>query len=267
MLVFPNAKINLGLHVTAKRPDGYHDIETVFYPVAKLTDALEMVESARFRFTTSGIPVDCPPEDNLCVKAYRMLAREYGLPPVEMHLHKLIPSGAGLGGGSSDAAFTLTALNETFALGLSADELKTFAARLGSDCAFFIDNRPSKATGRGEILRATEVNLTSEWLLIVKPDIHVSTREAYAGVIPRPVVSDIAATVRRPPEEWKNTLTNDFETPIFARHPAIARLKERLHEAGAVYASMSGSGASVFGIFREKPSADFDDAWNILVEN
>jgi 4-diphosphocytidyl-2-C-methyl-D-erythritol kinase len=249
MLVFPNAKINLGLNVVAKRPDGYHDIETVFFPVTELTDALEVVESATFSFTTSGLPVDCRPEDNLCVKAYSMLANIYALPPVNIHLHKTIPSGAGLGGGSSDASFTLVALNGIFDLRLSTDTLKSFAAKLGSDCPFFIDNVPSKASGRGEILRATDVNLKNTWLSVIKPDIHVSTREAYAGVTPKPATADLAAIVRQPPEEWKNTLHNDFEPHVFALYPEIAEIKQQLYDAGAVYASMSGSGSSVFGIF------------------
>ncbi|MDR2466050.1 MAG: 4-(cytidine 5'-diphospho)-2-C-methyl-D-erythritol kinase [Prevotellaceae bacterium] len=257
MLVFPNAKINLGLNVAAKRPDGYHDIETVFFPVLGLADALEVVESASFSFATSGLPVDCRPDDNLCVKAYRMLANIYNLPPAAIHLHKTIPSGAGLGGGSSDASFTLVALNEIFDLRLNADTLKSFAAKLGSDCPFFIDNVPAKASGRGEILAATNVNLNGTWLSIATPDIHVGTREAYAGVTPKPSVVDLAATVGKPPEEWKNTLQNDFEPSIFARYPAIARIKELFYESGAVYASMSGSGASVFGIFREKPELPF----------
>ncbi|MDR2287267.1 MAG: 4-(cytidine 5'-diphospho)-2-C-methyl-D-erythritol kinase [Prevotellaceae bacterium] len=252
MISFPCAKINLGLNVVSKRDDGYHNIETVFFPVTELTDILEIVESDRFLFTQTGIHVDAATEDNLCVKAFRILEKDYSLPPVSIYLHKVIPLGAGLGGGSSDAAFTLTSLNKIFGLGISHERLKSYAAMLGSDCAFFIDNIPSKASGRGELLEPVEIDISGLYIKIVTPDIHVSTKEAYANITPH--IPDISITeiIKLPVEQWKNKLHNDFEKSIFMLHPTIAGIKEKMYEQGAVYSSMSGSGASVFGLFKIK---------------
>jgi 4-diphosphocytidyl-2-C-methyl-D-erythritol kinase len=251
MITFPCAKINLGLNIISKRDDGYHNLETVFFPVSGLTDILEIVESDVFSFTQTGIHVDSATEDNLCVKAYRILEKDYGLPPVSIYLHKVIPLGAGLGGGSSDAAFTLTSLNKIFGLDISHERLKSYAAVLGSDCAFFIDNVPSKASGRGELLEPIEIDISGLYLMLATPDIHVSTKEAYANVTPRIPDLSIADIIKLPVEEWKDKLHNDFEKSIFHLHPTIAGIKEKMYEQGALYSSMSGSGASVFGLFKD----------------
>jgi 4-diphosphocytidyl-2-C-methyl-D-erythritol kinase len=268
MISFPCAKINLGLNVISKRDDGYHNLETLFFPVPELSDVLEIVESDRFSFTQTGIHVDSATEDNLCVKAYRMLEKEYGLPPVSIYLHKVIPLGAGLGGGSADASFTLVALNRIFDLGISNGQLKSYASVLGSDCAFFIDNVPAKASGRGELLEPVEVNLSGLYLLIENPGIHVSTKEAYAGVTPQIPDLPISEIIKLPVEQWKNNLHNDFEKNIFALYPEIAEIKENMYLQGALYASMSGSGASVFGLFKEKQNVgrkvcNFSKSYNI----
>ena len=260
MVSFPNAKINLGLNVVARRNDGYHNIETVFFPLVELTDILEIVESDRFAFETTGIDVDIPAENNLCVKAYRLMQEQYSLPPVAMHLHKTIPSGAGLGGGSSDASFTIRALNTVFNLNLDSNEMKHIAMQLGSDCAFFIDNVPSKASGRGEILEALTLDLSGLYLALVKPDIHISTKDAYSAVVPQPAKYDLVETLKLPPSKWKDRLENVFEQSIFPQNPAIADIKSRMYRHGALYASMSGSGSSVFGLFEKKPeNANFVD--------
>ncbi|MDR0558733.1 MAG: 4-(cytidine 5'-diphospho)-2-C-methyl-D-erythritol kinase [Prevotellaceae bacterium] len=256
MVTFPNAKINIGLNVVEKRDDGFHNIKTVFFPVAGLTDILEIVESDRFSFDMTGIEINSPTEKNLCVKAFRIMEKEYGLPPVAIHLHKIIPSGAGLGGGSSDASFTLISLNRIFGLGLLPEQLKTIAVQIGSDCAFFIDNIPSKASGRGEILEPLALDLSGLYLTIVKPDIHIDTGNAYGATFPKHAEYDVFETVLTPPEKWKDRLKNDFEESVFAKYPPIAEIKNQMYRHGAVYASMSGSGASVFGLFREKSQND-----------
>jgi 4-diphosphocytidyl-2-C-methyl-D-erythritol kinase len=254
MISFPCAKINLGLNVVSKRDDGFHNIETVFFPVHGMTDILEIVESDRFSFTQTGIRIDSTAEDNLCVKAYRILEKDCGLPPVSIYLHKVIPAGAGLGGGSSDASFTLVALNSIFGLGIPREQMMTYAAGLGSDCAFFIDCLPAIASGRGEVLRPVGIDLSGLYLLIATPDIHVSTREAYAGVVPQVPCTSISEIMTTPVEQWKNRLFNDFEKSIFPRYPEIAAIREEMYAHNALYASMSGSGAAVFGLFREKPA-------------
>jgi 4-diphosphocytidyl-2-C-methyl-D-erythritol kinase len=250
MISFPCAKINLGLNIISKREDGYHNIETVFFPVTGLTDILEIVESDRFLFTPTGIHVDSATEDNLCVKAYRILEKDYGLPPVSIYLHKIIPLGAGLGGGSSDASFTLAILNRIFDLDIPHDRLISYAARLGSDCPFFINSVPAKASGRGELLEPVETDLSGLSLLIATPDIHVSTKEAYANVTPRIPGVSISEIIKLPVETWKDNMFNDFEQSIFPSYPTIKAIKETMYEQGALYASMSGSGASVFGLFK-----------------
>lgn len=252
MLVFPNAKINIGLYITAKRTDGYHDIVTAMLP-ADWRDILEIVpaKGTETTLTVTGRHVDCPPEKNLVMKAYRAMEEMYDLPAVDIYLHKVIPDGAGLGGGSADAAFTLRVLNDMFDLNLSTEGLAAIASRLGSDCPFFIYNRPMLATGTGTDLSPVDVNLSGYNLLIIKPDVHVSTAEAYGGCKPEPMKIDLTAILSTvPPEEWGIAgIANDFEKSVFPAHPAIARLKADIAEMGAVYTSMSGSGASVFGIF------------------
>jgi 4-diphosphocytidyl-2-C-methyl-D-erythritol kinase len=253
MITFPFAKINLGLNIVSKRDDGYHNIETVFFPVHGLTDILEIVESDRFSFTQTGLHIDSATEDNLCVKAYHILKKDFKLPPVSICLHKIIPAGAGLGGGSSDASSTLLVLNRIFGLDVPRQRLMSYAAMLGSDCAFFIDGIPSFASGRGEQLEHSDANIYGMYILLVKPDVHVSTARAYSGVVPKKPLLSLRETVTRPLQEWKEILTNDFEKNIFWQYPAIAAIKEKMYRQGALYASMSGSGATVFGLFRDEP--------------
>lgn len=254
MIVYPNAKINLGLSVVRKREDGFHDIETLFVPVFELTDILEIVPSEKLQMHQYGISFDGNPMDNLCVRAYEALARDFEIPPVEIYLHKNIPVGAGLGGGSSDAAHTLVVLNDMFGLGLTKPALAEYAAKLGSDCPFFVYNEPMFATGRGEILEKCNNVVTNYRIEVVTPDIFVSTKEAYTGVTPREKLNDssllpLAEVLKMPVERWKDCLVNDFEKSVFAVHPEIAAVKEAMYDRGAVYASMSGSGSSVFGVF------------------
>ena len=252
MITFPNIKINLGLPITEKRPDGYHNLETVFYPVA-LEDALEIRTNpeAQQKFTLHqhGMEIAGNPENNLVVKAYLLLDKEFHLPPVEIHLYKHIPSGAGLGGGSSDAAFMLKLLNEHYNLQLSDNQLEDYAAILGADCAFFIKNTPTYAEGIGNIFSPIELSLKGYRIMIVKPDVFVSTREAFANIRPHRPEYPVREVIRRPVAEWKDTLINDFEASVFPQYPVIGEIKEELYHQGAIYASMSGSGSSVFGLF------------------
>ncbi len=252
MITFPNIKINLGLSITEKRPDGYHNLETVFYPVA-LEDALEIRTNpeAQQKFTLHqhGMEIAGNPENNLVVKAYLLLDKEFHLPPVEIHLYKHIPSGAGLGGGSSDAAFMLKLLNEHYNLQLSDNQLEDYAATLGADCAFFIKNTPTYAEGIGNIFSPIELSLKGYRIIIVKPDVFVSTREAFANIRPHRPEYPVREVIRRPVAEWKDTLINDFEASVFPQYPVIGEIKEELYHQGAIYASMSGSGSSVFGLF------------------
>lgn len=252
MIVFPNIKINLGLSITEKRPDGYHNLETVFYPVA-LEDALEIraLPEADKKITLHqyGMEIASNPEDNLVAKAYSLLDKEFHLPPVEIHLYKHIPSGAGLGGGSSDAAFMLKLLNGHFHLNLSEEQLEIYAATLGADCAFFIKNKPVYAEGIGNIFSPIELSLKGYQIMIVKPDVFVSTREAFANIHPHHPEYPIKEVIRRPVAEWKDILINDFEASVFPQHPVIGEIKQELYNQGAIYASMSGSGSSVFGLF------------------
>lgn len=248
MVFFPHCKINLGLQIISKREDGYHSIETCFYPVP-WRDALEIIKSDHFQFTQSGAIIPGREEDNLCIKAYQLLKKDFHLQPIKLHLHKVIPTGAGLGGGSSNAAFTLRALNSVFDLGLSDMELRKYASRVGSDCSFFVEDKPMLGSGRGEILSDTSVSLQGKHLILVKPDIHVSTAAAYAGVIPKQSTHSIKEILELPIATWKQKLKNDFEESVFKKHPQVEVIKNELYTQGALYASMSGSGASVFGIF------------------
>ena len=249
MITFPNAKINLGLNIVERRPDGYHNIETVFYPIP-LTDVLEIVPAeGETSLTCYGNKVDCPPEKNLVMKAYRLLQERFDLPPVAIHLYKHIPDGAGLGGGSSDAAHTLLMLNNMFDLGVSQVDLASMAATLGADCAFFIYNSPMMATGIGDVLSPVDVNLKGKTLLLVKPPVGVDTRTAYSRVIPAPAAMNLAQTITLPVETWDGCLNNDFEPSVFAALPQLWLIKARLLDSGAQYAAMSGSGSTVFGIF------------------
>ena len=257
MLTFPNAKINLGLNITEKRPDGYHNLETVFYPVP-VEDALEIIplpDAPRGTCTLhlAGQEIAGTLEDNLVARAYRMLDADFGLPAVDIHLLKHIPSDAGLGGGSSDAAFMLKMLNEQFGLGLTEDNLEAYATRLGADCAFFVRNRPTFAEGIGNIFSPLpSFSLSGYRLLLVKPDVFVSTRDAFARIKPRRADASPKEIVRLPVEKWRGRLVNDFEESVFPQFPLIGEIKDEMYRLGAVYASMSGSGSSVFGLFKNE---------------
>jgi len=249
MITFPNAKINLGLRVVAKRTDGYHELQTVFYPVKALADALEITPAKDLSLTVTGNAVDCPAEKNLVMRAYRALQSRYALPPVALHLHKAIPDGAGLGGGSADAAFTLKMLNDIFSLGIDDAQLAAIAATLGADCAFFIYNRPMYATGIGDVLTPIDVDLAGKHIVMVKPAESVSTKQAYSLVTPATPDSDLRQILALPPAAWDGLLVNDFEPSVFSQLPQLWNIKIRLLQAGADYAAMSGSGSVVFGIF------------------
>jgi len=250
VVFFPNGKINLGLHVTGKRADGYHDLETVFYPVT-VKDALEIVRSTRFSFQLTGLTVNDPIDNNLCVKAYKILQKDFpGLPPVRMHLHKVIPMGAGLGGGSADAASMLTMLNNKFHLELSREQLLAYALQLGSDCPFFVINTPCFATGRGEVLSPIALELTGYKIVLVNPGIHVSTKEAFSTMTPATPAKSVRNIIEQPVETWKDELKNDFEKTVFPLYPGIEKIKQNLYNSGAIYASMTGTGSTVFGIFK-----------------
>lgn len=263
MITFPCAKINLGLNIVSKRPDGYHNLETVFYPIP-LTDALEIKymdekfpSKSPCDLKITGKDVDCNEEDNLVIKAYQLLAADFQLPRVHAHLVKRIPTQAGLGGGSSDAAYMIRLLDERFRLNIGIPEMERYAAKLGADCAFFITADPSYAEGIGDVLMPVDVpgaGLGGYYLAVVKPSVAVSTRDAYAAIVPKTPAKCCRDIVRQPIETWKNELVNDFEAPIFAMHPELAAIKQSLYDAGAVYAAMSGSGSALFGIFREQPT-------------
>jgi len=254
MILFPNAKINIGLNILRKRSDDYHDLETLFFPIG-IKDALEFVKnnSGKVHCSSSGIPLDVTPDNNIVVKAYRLLASAFPLPGIDIHLHKVIPYGAGLGGGSSDAVFLLKALNDYFELKLSNEKLKHYALLLGADCSFFIENKPALATGIGEILQTVEIDLTGYHLLLVKPPFGVVTKDAYANIIPIIPQHSLLEAIQKRPEEWLGLINNDFEPTIFQNNPEIAAIKKTLLDSGAVYASMSGSGSSVFGLFKSEP--------------
>jgi 4-diphosphocytidyl-2-C-methyl-D-erythritol kinase len=257
MIVFPNAKINLGLRILRKRPDGFHDLESAFLPVG-LTDMLEIVPAAgnnpgkSDRLTLTGIPLEAM-DNNLCIRAFRLLRERHGIPDVNLHLHKRIPTGAGLGGGSSDAAFTLRALDEMFGLNLDVPVLMEYASMIGSDCPFFIVNEPSLATGRGEHLEPLPLDLFGYTIILVLPGITIDTALAYKMISPGEKDQPVKEVLRLAPEEWSGRLVNHFEVSVFQKYPEIDGLKQALYGAGAVYASMSGSGSAVFGLFRESP--------------
>ncbi|MBN3580776.1 4-(cytidine 5'-diphospho)-2-C-methyl-D-erythritol kinase [Algoriphagus aestuarii] len=253
MICFPNAKINLGLHITSKRTDGFHDIETCMVPIP-LYDALEIIiEPKKSTWSSSGFGIPGEQKDNLILKAYQLLKKDFpNLPNIGIHLHKNIPMGAGLGGGSADAAFALNLMNNLFDLILDDFFLKEYAAKLGSDCPFFIENTPKIATGRGEILEEVEIDLKGTHLVLINPGIHIGTKEAYAGVTPKKPEKELSE-ILSDKKRWKEELKNDFELNIFLNHPEIKQIKDRFYEAGAYYAAMSGSGSSVFGLFEGKP--------------
>ena len=262
MTIFPCAKINLGLNIVSKRPDGYHNLETVFYPIP-LTDGLE-IKSMDQDFPSevpcdlkiTGNAVDCNESQNLVVKAYDLIANDFDISRVHAHLYKKIPSQAGLGGGSSDGAFMIRLLDERFRLNIGVAEMERYAAKLGADSAFFITAIPAYATGIGNLLEPIDDScgcLTGYHVVIVKPDIAVSTRDAYRMIMPKQPSKSCRTILQQPIETWKNELINDFEPPVFSRHPELKNIKEHLYSLGADYAQMSGSGSALFGIFKEQP--------------
>lgn len=293
MICFPNAKINLGLHIVSRRPDGYHNLETIFYPIG-MRDALEIIpagdpldkpteipelssarevhaplpectagielttqeggSSVTYRFFQTGMPVDEAPENNMVIRALRLISAEKRIPATDIHLFKKIPTGAGLGGGSSDAAFMLRLLNDAYSLGYSNEDLMHLAAQLGADCPFFIRNIPSYATGTGNILEPVSVTLERYFIVLVKPEIPVSTKEAYAMITPQQPALSLKEIVKKPIHEWKTRMKNDFETPVFKKYPEICNIKQQMYDLGAVYAAMSGSGSAVYGLFEDEPA-------------
>ena len=252
MILFPNAKINAGLYITEKLKDGYHNIETVFLPIA-LCDALEIVEDnntvKHINFSSSGLVIPGKQENNLIVKAYELLRKDFDLPSISVHLHKVIPMGAGMGGGSSDGAFMLKGLNELFSLGLSIENLKDYASRLGSDCPFFIYNSPAIGRKKGEDLYPLSINTSGLYIVTITPPLFINTAEAFRNITPSPPDIKIEDEISRPPAEWKYCIRNMFEDYVFALHPLVRDIKDTLYDKGALYASLSGSGSTVFGIF------------------
>ncbi|MEG1622024.1 MAG: 4-(cytidine 5'-diphospho)-2-C-methyl-D-erythritol kinase [Alistipes sp.] len=255
MILYANCKINLGLDVLRRRADGYHDLETVMLPVRGLYDTVEVtrMEGQNPIFTSSGLVVDCPVEENICLKAYRLMQSQFNVGAVRIALDKRVPFGAGLGGGSSDGTAVLGAINALFNLQLTSDELIALAMQLGSDTAFFVHNQPQLCTSRGEVMTPFDPELQGIWLVVVKPQEGVSTREAYAGVAPKLPALPLVERLRLPLAKWQGVVKNDFEPSVFAAHPKIALLRDSLLHQGALYASMSGSGSAVFGLFTTKP--------------
>ncbi len=268
MIVFPNCKINLGLHITRKRTDGYHDIETVMYPIA-LYDVLEFIPSHHDSLTVTGFSTEQNNmTDNLVYRALTALRQYKKIPPLKIHLHKTIPLGAGLGGGSSDASNMLLALNKEFDLGLTNNELQNIASDIGSDCPFFILNTPALSLGRGEILSPINIDISDYYLVLVKPQVNISTAEAYALIEPDDSRDYLKCLLEKPITDWSRFLTNDFEKPIFGKHPVLFKIKDSLYKNGAIYVSMSGSGSAIYGIFMEKPDiSDFaSHYWTYIIE-
>lgn len=259
MITFPNAKINIGLNIVKKRDDGFHDIETVFYPLP-WCDVLEIIPDVKAKeavqFKSSGIRMYSKDKQNLCIRSYYLLAEKFQLPPVKMHLHKVIPIGAGLGGGSADAAFSLMMLNQVFNLDLSQQHLMEFASELGSDCSFFIRNKSVYASGKGDQFEEIKLGLKNYYVVVVKPKIHVSTAEAYRGVLTAKPSGNLKELIKLPVAKWKEVVANDFEKTIFEKFNVIKNIKTKLYKYGAIYASLSGSGSSVYGIFSEPKSLD-----------
>ena len=252
MITFPNAKINLGLNIVEKRADGYHNLETVFYPI-NLQDALEVKRlengNAGYELHMSGTKIEGDAEKNLVVKAYKLIRSKYDIPAVDIHLFKHIPTGAGLGGGSSDCAFMIKLLNEKFRLGMSIGEMEEYAAQLGADCAFFVQNAPVFASGIGNVFEPVEFSMAGHYIVVVKPDVFVSTRDAFSRIKPHHPEVSLKEVIKRPISEWKGCMVNDFEGSVFALYPEIAAIKDRMYDLGAVYAAMSGSGSAVYGLF------------------
>lgn len=262
MVVFPNAKINLGLDIVSKREDGYHNISSCFYPIP-FSDILEVLPSKTLSFKSTGIDIPGNSDENLCLKAFKLLQNDFDISPVQIHLHKIIPIGAGLGGGSADASFTLKCLNELFQLQINDESLEKYASQIGSDCPFFIKNKPVIAEGTGNVFSTINLDLKGKYLVLFYPNIHIGTAEAYSGVSPALPSVSVKNIIESELTSWQGRLKNDFEDSIFPNHPAIQKLKTQLIESGALYASMTGSGSAVFGIFQTKPQLNNRDhlAW------
>lgn len=248
MILFPNAKINIGLQITEKRSDGFHNLESCFYPVP-LYDLMEIIPARQTTFSTEGIAIPGDSDTNLCLRAYELLRRDFQLPPIQIYLYKMIPIGAGLGGGSADAAFALRLLNDQFNLALSTEQLEMYARQLGSDCAFFIQNRPRYCTGKGDQFESIEMSLSGYTLVLIYPNLAISTAEAYANVRPHKPAKSLRTLLEEPVSNWHKTIENDFENSLFPMYPILKIVKQELYQAGALYASMSGSGSTIYGIF------------------
>ena len=251
MVSFPNAKINIGLQITEKRSDGFHNLKSCFYPVG-WCDVLEILPAEKLSFKSTGISIPGNPETNLCLKAYHLIKQDFNVPSVMIHLHKVIPIGAGLGGGSADCAFTIKTLNNLFELHLTTEQMENYARKLGSDCAFFIQNRPKYCVGKGDEFSEIGLDLSDKFIVLINPNIHISTAEAYAGVKPMKTEIDLKEILQKPVNQWVNIVTNDFEHHLLPKYPIISTIKEQLYANGSVYASMTGSGSTVFGIFEEE---------------
>jgi 4-diphosphocytidyl-2-C-methyl-D-erythritol kinase len=259
LLAFPNAKLNLGLYVTAKRPDGYHEVETVFLPLP-WTDVLEVLPAPKGQAASSlaltGRPIPGDVATNLCLKAYELLKADFpDLPAAQLHLHKIVPIGAGLGGGSADAAFALRTIGEVFGLPLTTAQLEDYARRLGADCAFFIQNTPRLARGKGDIFEDISLSVSGTACVVVYPGLHISTPQAFAGIVPQAPASPLREALAQPMSTWRSTVGNDFETSLAPTHPVLAAIKQQLYAAGATYASLSGSGSAVYGLFPDLAEA------------
>ena len=264
MIVYPHAKINLGLHILGKRSDGYHNIETVIYPIG-VCDILEVRMSQQPQLFLYGWPVEGAWQDNLCMKAYHMLCADFDLPPVQFHLYKQIPVGAGLGGGSSDGASALRLLNDFFSLGINDAALEVYASRLGSDCPALLYHRPCLASGRGEVLCPFDVQLADLYILVCKPDLFISTAQAYAKVQPQKPERTLREALSLPVQAWKECVVNDFERALFPQYPVLREYKEQLYASGAVYASLSGSGSALYGIYTSKDACK--EAYGLLLSS
>ncbi len=261
MVVFPHCKINLGLNITLKRGDGYHNLHTCFYPITALQDVLEVVPATTTTLKVTGTDLQIPTEKNIVYKAYQLLKNNYNLPAVEIHLHKVIPNGAGLGGGSGNAAAMLLLLNTMFNLQITKEQLLNYAVELGSDCPFFIDSRPAIGEGRGEVLFPLIHNpLAGKSILLIKPAAGVSTAQAFAGIVPKPIVLNINSILHQPLHTWQQQLVNDFEKTVFAQLPQLQAIKDWHYSNGAMYASLSGTGSTVYGIYNELPLNKYNDS-------
>lgn len=268
MIYFPNAKINLGLNVVAKRDDGFHDIESVFYPIP-WQDILEVIPQKSGKgsvvFTSSGIEIPSDGNRNLCERVYQLMHDEFDLGSVKIHLHKIIPIGAGLGGGSADAAFVVTALNQLFELNLSTEKLEEIVSKVGSDCPFFVRNKPAFVEGRGEVLNPIEIDLSGFWIMLINPNIHIGTKEAYAGMKPMQPKFALKESLLEDVSSWKETVSNDFERSVIPAYPVLSHIKDELYGAGAVYASMTGSGSTMFGLFDEEPTWNGNNNFQVKI--